>query len=231
MQSARNTLIKEMDDSDEDLLVIISMKEEIEARQQAFDEFYRRYAPFLWDFICKIGRTRLDEDELKDIFNRTFVNVYEYSGSFDTQGEKEPEIIQKKIRGWLARIVKREVQNIFTNGRFISDLEIELYQKMVDSSKGRSSTTTFQKEILSEALAQLPDREQHILLTYWEYHELGQGNQSKNMPIDVLEGLCRRYDTSKANVRQIVHRSYEKVEQYIRSHNGSHLAHSHAKRK
>ncbi|MEZ0542699.1 RNA polymerase sigma factor [Fibrella arboris] len=231
MQSARNALINETDDSDEDLLVIISMKEEVEARQQSFDEFYRRYSPFLWDFVCRIGQTKLDEAELKDIFNRTFINVYEYSGSFDAQGEKEPELIQKKIRGWLARIVKREVQNVFTNGRFISSFEIELYQKMVESSKDRRPTTTFQKEILSEALAQLSDREQHILLTYWEYHELGQGNQSKNMPINVLEGLCQRYDTSKANIRQIIHRSYEKVEQYIKSHLESSLAQSHAKRK
>jgi RNA polymerase sigma factor (sigma-70 family) len=216
MEIGKKPLIETDEDSDEDLLVIISMKDEIEARKSAFDTFYNRHAGFLWEYIKRTGTYIFSEQEMHDIFNRSFMNVYDYSDSFDLRGESSREIIGKKIRGWLVAIVKTQVKVYLSKGRFIANDEILNYQKMVRASKS-SSQPTVSGEILSKALSTLSEREQHILLTYWQFHEPGQGEQSKNMPSVVLESLCDRYETSKANIRQIVHRSYGKVVQFIKT--------------
>lgn len=216
MEVSRKLSTKVDDDSDEDLLVIISMKDEIDARTSAFDTFYNRYAGFLWEYIDRPSNVILSEDEKRDIFNRSFMNVYDYSGSFELRGESNPEIIGKKIRGWLIAIVKTQVKALLSNGRFITDEEVLNYKKMVQASKFPAQPT-YSGEVLSKALSSLSERDQHILLTYWEFHEPGQGDQSKNLPQPVLESLCERYDTSKANVRQIVHRSYNKVVEFIKA--------------
>ena len=224
--SNKTSLINEVD---EDLLVIISMDDVGEDRELAFNEFYRRYAPFTWSYISQIGRHTLSEEECQDIFDRTFVNVFSYCGSFDTQGETDPAIIRKKIRGWLARIVKTEVKNYLSEGRHIPQQAIDNYQKMVESTLSKS-TTTYPKQILQEALAQLSERDQHVFLTYWQFYEPGQASQARNLPYDVLDELCQRYQTSKANIRQIIHRSFEKVTTYINMNYSTYLNKSHGKR-
>lgn len=224
--SNKTSLINE---ADEDLLVIISMEDVGDERELAFNEFHRRYAPFTWNYISQIGRYSLSDEECRDIFNRTFVNVFNYSGSFDTQGETDPAIIRKKIRGWLARIVKTEVKNYLTEGRYIPQQAIDNYQKMIESSLNKS-VTTYPKQILQEALAQLSERDQHVFLTYWQFYEPGQASQARNLPKDVLDELGQRYQTSKANIRQIIHRSFEKVTAYINMNYSTYQTKSHGKR-
>ena len=72
-------------ESDEDLLVYISMVDEPEVRNVAFTEFHRRFKDFLWNLITQICSSHYDSDDLaKAVFQNTLIAVYQYSHTFDT---------------------------------------------------------------------------------------------------------------------------------------------------
>ena len=100
-------------ESDEDLLVYISMVDEPEVRNVAFTEFHRRFKDFLWNLITQICSSHYDSDDLaKAVFQNTLIAVYQYSHTFDTNGETNREQIAKKLYGWLATIAKNETKRL-----------------------------------------------------------------------------------------------------------------------
>lgn len=132
MDTTEPRLLSTIEETDEDLLVIISMKDEPEARNEAFSTFYGRYAEFLYCLLEQVGKRKLSEEERREVLGQTFLKVFEHSASFDTRGAVGKEAIAKRIRGWLAVILKNEFLE-YLKGRFIVLEETENYGKMIEA--------------------------------------------------------------------------------------------------
>lgn len=203
-----------MNETDEDLLVIISMKDDREASNSAFSEFHRRFKRFLFGLAYKVTSKLPNSNELKDaVFQNTLINVYKYSGSFSVNGENDPIKIKRRIHGWLAKIEKRELIALLEDKESIIDPEDlnNIYENEIEVSDVAYDQPTYNEAIVEEALKLLSDRDQHIFMTYWNYYEHGVKSQAKNLPDDVLEDLASKYETTLPNIRKIIERSKKKV--------------------
>ncbi len=200
--------------SDEDLLVVISFREqnEVEAKE-AFKVFYDRYYRFLFSLcynVCKNIEPN-GEDLAKDVFVNTMMAVYKSSNTYDSS--------KSKITTWLSRIAKREMLdllNILNEKRIGEKQFIPLNKDLAISDKDTEESIeieTPQKKALDEALQNLSDKERDVLLTYMMYQE---GN--KHLPDEVIKVLCDRYETSSINLRKIKQRALEKVKSHIKQH-------------
>lgn len=208
-----------INESDEDLLVIISMKDDIDSSNLAFEEFHRRFKRFIYGMAIKVTANLPNSDELRDaVFQNTLVNVHKYCESFSTEEESEPEIIKRKIHGWLVKIAKNELLSLLRGQQPVVDPEelnngISWGANVLDEEV--SDELSYNEQIVGEALKLLKDRDQHVFMTYWLYYEMGEGSQAKNLPTEVLEELAAKYDTTPENIRQIISRSKKKVFEYL----------------
>lgn len=206
-------------EADEDLLVIISMKDDNLSSNLAFEEFHRRFKRFIYGMAIKVTATLPNSDELRDaVFQNTLINVYKYCDSFSTEGELDPEIIQRKIHGWLVKIAKNELLSLLRGQESIVDPDRLNYRDTgVDNVMDEEvpDQLSYNEQIVGEALKLLKDRDQHVFMTYWLYYEMGEGSQAKNLPSEVIEELAAKYETTPENIRQIISRSKKKVFEYL----------------
>lgn len=210
-----------VNESNEDLLVIISMRDDVISSNLAFEEFHRRFKRFIYGMAIKVTAHLPNSDELRDaVFQNTLISVYKYSDTFSCQGETNSEIIKTRIHGWLVSIAKRELLALFKGQQIIIETE-ELTNEMLgrtDRMEEESSTElSYNEKIVEESLKLLKERDQHIFMTYWLYYEKGEGDQAKNLPTEVLEELAAKYETTPENIRQIISRSKKKVFEYLKT--------------
>jgi RNA polymerase sigma factor (sigma-70 family) len=200
---------------DKALLRRIAQSTDEAARNAAFDAFYRRHQGFLWSVLSAVCHNDTYDDEVKrEVLQNTFYNVFRYAASFTANPEATPEEVTKNVQGWLIKIAKREYQDILKDRVYPAKREKEAFEGMHRSSRTRTGTS-FEKELILEALEQLNERDCHILRTYFSYYEPGKGSQALNLPDGVLDDLTRLYGIKKENLRQIISRSKKAVKKYI----------------
>jgi DNA-directed RNA polymerase specialized sigma24 family protein len=208
-----------MNETDEDLMVIISMKDDPEACNLAFSEFHSRFKRFLFGMAYKVASKLPNSNELRDaIFQNTLISVNNYSGSFSVNGETDPVKIRRRIHGWLVMIEKRELFALLEDRqREIDPEELNnFYDKDCESSEETNDQPTYGERMVDEALKLLSERDQHIFMTYWLHYEHGVRSQAKNLPDDVLRDLASKYETTLPNIRKIIERSKKKVFAFLK---------------
>jgi RNA polymerase sigma factor (sigma-70 family) len=215
------------EERDHDLLVITSIKEEPGSRNKAFSLFCKRYEAFLWNLIEGVCKYHPNSYELsRAVYSNTIINVYNYSGSFSVDDKLSDKAIKKKIQNWLISIAKREFKNLVssTYEHFDpSDLADSLKDDEADlkienfMEKEESEELTFNEELVKAALEQLSrERDRHILMVYFQHYEKGVGDQAKNLDPRVRKELADKYQTTEANIRQIISRSKKIVFDYLK---------------
>ncbi|QMW05419.1 RNA polymerase sigma factor [Spirosoma foliorum] len=201
--------------SDPELLKLIAQQQDEIERNKAFDIFYIRHRPFLWNVLSRICREDSSDDEVKRaILQNTFYQVLIYAGSFQADSEGTPEVIERNVQGWLIVIARQEYQRLLSDRRYPPDDAINAFKIMKQASNS-SSKVTYKEDLVQQALAKLSPRDRHILLTYYNYYEKGKGKQARNLPPDVLESLARQYNVKKDNLRKIIQRGNDAVKQHI----------------
>ncbi|MBK9149101.1 MAG: sigma-70 family RNA polymerase sigma factor [Flavobacteriales bacterium] len=175
------------DYADEDLLVVISMKDAPAEQNAAFREFYRRYRTFLYGavrLVCKnISNGPHTAD---DIFSLVTVRVLAHAGTFSTRGVSDKAEVVRTIKGWLMRIAKNTLLQVLReeNKRTGANAEISLEEGKDIASEEDETTPSFGRELVTHAMNTIGnERDRHILMVYWEYHEPGQGKSSKESSI------------------------------------------------
>lgn len=208
-----------VDETDEDLLVIISMKDDEKSSNLAFNEFHRRFKRFIFGMAIKVTANLPNSEELRDaVYQNTLINVNQYCDSFSSEGEMDPKKVRRRIHGWLVKIAKIELLALLRDREAVIDPE-GLGDNYFDSIDQEAEETddqiSYNEEIIRKALSPLKDRDQHVFMTYWLYYEPGEKSQAKNLPPEILEELAAKYETTSANIRQIIGRSKKKVFAYL----------------
>ena len=217
MSQAAKTHTDFSNDTDADLLTIISWKGEDEyAAREALGELYRRNAPYLTAVCLRAYRRSIGDDAVHDLVSDTFLRVFRHAAAaFEPSDETDAENIRKHVRAWLGTI---------TYNLFLMKLRgaTEQSTKLIDGNKcGRipnpvqfpSENLCKYDEIRNVIENELTARERDVLYArLWNYDV----NAEKQMfDPDVLADLVEQWGTTNANIRQILSRTLRKIRDHL----------------
>ena len=190
--------------SDEDLLVLMSFREENEEEAKcAFELFYKRYGDLLWNLCLSVcSNIEYESEELaKDVFANTMSAVYYSSHTYDSK--------KANVKTWMSTIAKnkmRDLLKIFTETR----IDEKEFENIEAKNEIEIQFTTPQQKALDKALETLSEREKDVLFTYMTFQD-----GRKHLPDEEIEMLCKRYDTTSQNLRKIKERAINKIKNHI----------------
>lgn len=205
-------------ETDEDLLVFMTMREEDRGgAQEAFEEFYRRHVHYL-HYICRTTYEGVvGKGDIIDLVQETFWRVYQKADTYKplTSTHVEPS---RRVRAWMgtiaANILRSKLRRGHSAAQSIDDLDgkdqIVLSQPppdCVDQAPG------LRLKCLGEALETLSERERDIL-RMWGLH-YKPGEKFQRLPDDVSQWLSATWKTTPENIRQVRKRAVDKIRQYV----------------
>lgn len=126
---------------------------------------------------------------------------------------RKGETSDGSFKAWLSVVAKHELLKLYKE---YFDEKISFNESDSDSSVFESTEVDENQleninfKILQGALDSLNERDREIMLTLYTYYEEG-----KKTPSEILELLCKKYNTSKDNIRQIKVRSEAKIIDYF----------------
>ncbi|MFQ5568250.1 MAG: RNA polymerase sigma factor [Rhodothermales bacterium] len=88
-------------------------------------------------------------------------------------------------------------------------------REIVDNDDDSPPAKSPESKCLQEALAILTDQEREVVLLSAQYSIDGK---QLRLPSDVLDGLCKRLETTKMNIRTIRKRARAKIKEYVAMH-------------
>lgn len=202
----------------EDLLVIIAMQEdEPKAAQQAFNEFHRRFKDYVWKVAVSLARDIHDPEIARDIFDDTFLDVFNNYAKESYFDPARCTDIEKGINAWLSGIARNHFRRMIEAVKKASHVSyIDAFPERPffdpDDADEEEKADPPPMVALKRALQTLSDREQDILLTSFQFEEQGR------LPNEVKSSLCRAYGLSPDSLRQVKKRAKEKIEKYLHEH-------------
>jgi len=220
-QSVMSTMQNE---TSEDLLVIISMKEDApQDSASAFEEFFQRFKDFTWKMAYTIskGVPCPIEDLAGVIFSNTFLIINKKAGTYNP-AKGSSECLNSRIELWLSSIMRNEFRKLL-NGHNEKEKNQEQYLEVVSRKKevvnfpemepddSTIKEDSIEKGCLEYGLKNLSERERDILLTYTRYAE-----GKKQLPKNELSRLATLYKTTSENLRQIKGRAYKKLKKNVK---------------
>lgn len=201
--------------SDEELLTIISMKDDepVEAKN-AFAEFHKRFKCTVWEYACTLSKTcpnpkLVSEDILRD----TFMVVWEKAEKFDLKKCKSEE---KGIKVWLGGIAKNQVLQYFDyakkESRHIGHLEVcmDIFPMEDDLPMKETLLLSLKtKEVKRIFEEKLTDREREILSIYSNF------GVNEKIPKYIQETLCKVYHLLPTSFNKTKQRALQKMKKHL----------------
>jgi RNA polymerase sigma factor (sigma-70 family) len=209
------------DETDEDLLLRMAMKEEDpESARSAFTEFHRRHVGYLIGVCKRYSGVLGGMEGVKDLVEDTLLRVYGGAITFKGCFTKDHDEIRRRVRGWMGKIAT----NLFIDYRRQDHCkeiphdpnDLSALLETDKSVQPSDPLSLKQQRVIEEALECLSDRERDVILTTFAFHRVGQDHQ--RLPNDAAEALANRCSTTSENIRQIRKRAYEKILNYIAQH-------------
>lgn len=202
----------------EELLLNISEKASNKHQaDEAFTELYYRYSKFLTSAVQTHMRSqgKYIKEIVDMVVSNVFIEVYHNPLNFSFDPQKHASEIMA-FKGWIVRIARNEFYDIIKQSsqrenrlRLVGDedllnppVEIEVEEEFICNNR----------KLLDKALEGLNDEERYVLMSCYDVYEEG-----RYTPSDVLDILCEKLSTTRANIRQIKKRSLDKVKNYLNS--------------
>lgn len=161
------------------------------------DKQRRRYAVLSW---------------LKTIMKNIFYDLY-LDDEIKERRKKEKDGIVEDISEHILPGKKRVLKDHFNDEHddFIDELELEENQKgSVGLDGTNQESESHNEQVVYEHLQKLSERDADIIRTVYNYYVEG-----KNTPTEVLDDLESRWKTSRSNIRMILKKFNDSIEQQI----------------
>ncbi|MEN2436282.1 sigma-70 family RNA polymerase sigma factor [Weeksellaceae bacterium A-14] len=199
-------------DEIENMLLVISERSNDEKNAKAaFTDLYRGYSSFLSAVVSRTLQSSgiYDEHIMQTVINNTFFKLYENPLIFTFPENVEND---KPFKAWLSVVAKNELKRLLQEYYQTSDLPetLNIESAIISEDIPSEIFESVNIKVLNDALNTLSPRDKHILLTLYLYYEEG-----KNTPSNVLDLLCKMYETTKVNIRKIRERSEKKIINYF----------------
>ncbi len=205
------------EEADNQLLVRMRMRDEDpSAAREAWAEFYRRHVEYLYRVCRRAYSGVLDEAGIRDLAQDTFIRAYERAETFDSGELTDPEKLRLRARAWLGKIALNILRTMLRGqaGTSTHSLEWEEWEKVPEPPPAVNSNS-IESGLVRNALATLPEREQHVLRVTYQWYRPDKKHQ--RLPHGVVANLAETLGTTPVNIRQMRSRALKKIEQYLRS--------------
>lgn len=188
--------------SDEELIKLCQEYKNKDAKMadSIFNELYLRYYEFLY-LYCQVRFNNSVEADI--LFERTWARARKYL-SYDPQKKKT------KFATWLMAIAKKVYIDVCLERMGDDTVITEPSENPFDDEE---KTIPKDVALMEEALNSLPPRENEIIRAHLDY----ETGENKYMPGAVLDYLCNKFNTSRANIRKIKQRSLDFLKKYVES--------------
>ncbi|SRR5579875_170834 len=205
-------------DPDDDLLVFMTWKkDDPTVACEAWAEFYRRHAPYLFGVCCKaFGKTLKTWDRVSDLVTDVFKRVYEHAESFKPSGLKDPEAMRKRVRAWLGTIARRMFLDRLPP-KDAPQAECQLdqnhWQNIAQPEAAEESGSSLIAVVRAAMQKVLTEREQEVLRVTLHWYDPSSDYQ--RLPNEVAAELAKRLGTTPENLRKIRERALAKIEEEV----------------
>ena len=205
-----------------DLQIIEGLKTDNNERmiQILQNQFYNKYKGYIYKITLQNCISYHDSQQFAiDITQQTFINALKKIKDFDLSKEKNQDKHQYLIKAWLGRIAFNcfnKEYAIRKNVIYLDDLTIQTEDEEFDlfeSLYGEelSEVPNEYRTKLNEAMNLLTEEQKHILLLHADEECL---NNSLHLSDEAIKYLCKTFNTSSANIRQIKKRALDKIKDY-----------------
>ena len=225
-------------EADEDLLLAIGAGDATE-RELAAKAFFRRYVRPLYAYALRTYRHTLGEDGASDLVLQTLRRAFDRADTYDREGISDPAHSRARTTRWLTRIADRlfkdwlkstsestplRLQHVGSGSTYGAlhgdavDLDEAHLQSDPDAEAQDDSDPLLRSDEglqLRAALDRLSQRDREILLLSMRYDVPGRQLQIDESELDAL---CKRWGTTRENVRAIRRRALKKVREWCACH-------------
>jgi RNA polymerase sigma factor (sigma-70 family) len=205
-----------------DLQIIVGLKDDEDLKKVRLlqHEFFHKYKGYIYKVAIHRCVNFHDPQELAtDITQETFINAFRRIKEFDLSKEPDPLKHEVVIKAWLGKIANNCFNKEFAVRKsvvFLDDLKTKPVQE--DNGLFESLYSDEPIEIPSEfrlklqnAMNTLTEIQKHVILIYAEEGCINSKLHLSNVAINYL---CKTYDTSPDNIRQIKKRALDKIKKY-----------------
>lgn len=206
----------------EDILLSFSFKEESRKEaEKAFASFYREYAGYLFVVVRNIKKDfdQFYEDLIDAVVTNTFVKFYNNPPmNFEIlQGDTDRDVNQK-MKGYLSKMARNELYDLLNTNVLKQEHQLTIDDDDIDFDppdiiEMKTLQLGENEQLLEKALMTLKERDRHILINIYRYHEEG-----KKSPKELRSWLAKIHNTTELNIRKIKSRSEEKIKEYFEKH-------------
>lgn len=204
--------------SDKELIEALQKEKAKEGFDSLYTHFFNRFKGYVFKVTLHFTRNFSDAEELaKDITQETFRSIFESNAKFKVPVNTSDELCTARIKGWLGTSAKNHFRREYARRINIDSLDeilVHLPEPAFDPFEKLYHDPEIEvpnefKNKLNEALSSIKkERDKHILL---EYALDGCIETGKHLTTNTMEYLCKLYDTTPENIRQIKKRTYDKI--------------------
>lgn len=194
-------------ESDEDLLFLMTVREDPKSRE-AWRVFFLRHVE---EVLARVRRAHrdVDADGVEDLVGETFLRAWDRAGTFKQQAV-DPAERRRKVVAWLCRIAKRLfLDAVRTRAGIRVDPFPEDFPEPADRDPDEPKHGP-KARLAVEVLNEMDEIDRVVLIETERWRNVQTG--SCRLPNGVAQELASRFDTSKANVRQVRHRARREFE-------------------
>jgi RNA polymerase sigma factor (sigma-70 family) len=184
-------------------------------KRTIFNEFHKRFAERFYKKclgVCIDGG--FDNNLAEDIFQEAFIKLLKGLNRFVINESYSEKRVGNTVVSWFGRIANNEFINYLRKFKPEEELlkeyeEIEsTYIAEFDDEINVEDDIPLVRVKLREAMATLTERERYILLICANYGCLGN---SKHLPDDVIQDICKQYSITKNHIKVLRFRAYNKI--------------------
>ena len=181
------------------------------------NEFYRRFKNHVYKNAINNCRNFDNGQQLAiELVQTVFITAFDKISKFSFPDDIPEKDHHYYIKAWLGQIGFNIFKRFY--GKQIKEISLDdeecsivepSYDPFDELVNGETVEVPNELRVkLQIALSQLTDRQKHILLVY-----AGEGciDSKKRLGDSALEQLCKLYDTTPENIRQIKKRSLDKI--------------------
>ncbi|AYL96534.1 RNA polymerase sigma factor [Mucilaginibacter celer] len=180
------------------------------------NEFYRRYAPYVFKLSVQRCQIFADADDFaKEIMQLTFIKALKTINNFTIALGIDDVILKKMIKAWLGRIANNNFNKLYAEYKN-EEVELEtvatieptydLFEELFNPVPEEQPSAVL--ILLREAMEQLKEIDKHIIISYAAENCLYTTQHIRDSTMKIL---CETYNTTPDNIRQRKNRALKKI--------------------
>lgn len=190
-----------------------------EAKNGAFDAFYRRHAPYFYG-ICHdvLNRYKAGLCEVDDLFQTTMLKARQRANTFKMEKfTTDPEEMEHAADAWLGAIAENTLLDWLSERLLCVSLDPDLLEMdgvclAADEMSSDEDSEDARLVLVRQAIETLSPNEQKVI---WVTSLFYKRREHQRTPTKELDEIVENLRTSKSNFRKIRERALNKIRAYI----------------